>query len=515
MKNVVYSIVAGLVLFLVIYFGLPVIGFTPSLVFSIVVAFAIPCIADMCLRFEYEEGSVIGLISTVVEGIAIALLIIVGIVSLFSWKDLKVAMTKVDKTEVDAMVDLPSIEDVEGISLIDTASVKKLGDRIVGSETDIISQFELPTYYTQVVNGEIKKIAPFEYGGFFKAINNDYAPGYVIVDTSSNEAKIVRCNIVVAPSDVFSKDLNRVVWNAFPNEYRGEYSFQIDDEGNPYWVVTLLKPVHAWSGKVPYAVAIVDALTGIVTKYEGDEIPTWVDQVYSGDMISKMYNWYGTYINGFWNLSQKDETMTTDDFGYVCKDNTLYVYTGVTAKSSEESNLGFILGNTRSGEVSYYPVSGAEEYSAMSAAEGIVQNYGYEASFPSLVYVGSEPTYVTALKDANGLVKQYGLVSLKNYAVVAVGSTITEATKEYRKALVNAGTASSVVNTEDIVETTITIEEVTFIVVDGNTVTYIESNNKIYKKTFEENDLLLNVGDSYTVKYDKASESSLVIENLN
>lgn len=515
MKNIIYSIVAGLILFLAIYFGLPTIGFTPSLIFSIIAAFAIPGICDIWSRLDYEEGSVIGLISTIVEGLAIVVLIIVGLISLFAWEDLKVAMTKVDKTEAEAIVDLPTIENIEGISLMDTASAKKIGDRIVGSETDIISQFELPTYYTQVVNGEIKKIAPFEYGSFFKAMNNDYAPGYVIVDTSSNEAEIIRCEIVVAPSDVFSNDLNRVVWNALPNEYRGEYSFQVDDEGNPYWVVTLLKPVHVWGGKVPYAIAVVDACTGIVTKYEGEEIPTWVDQVYSGDMVSKMYNWYGNYINGFWNLSQKGETITTDDFGYVCKDNTLYVYTGVTAKSSEESNLGFILANTRTGEVSYYPVSGAEEYSAMSAAEGIVQNYGYEASFPSLVYVGSEPTYVTALKDANGLVKQYGMVSLKNYTVVAVGDTIAEATKEYRKALTNAGTASNVVNTEDIIETSITIDEVTFIVVDGNTVTYIESNGKIYKSSFVEEDLLLNVGDSYTVKYDKSEEDSLVIENLN
>ena len=94
-------------------------------------------------------------------------------------------------------------------------------------------------------------------------------------------------------------------------------------------------------------------------------------------------------------------------------DGDVWVYTGVTSVNADESNIGFVLMNLRTGESKYYNIAGAEEYSAMSSAEGQVQNLGYRASFPSLINIKNIPTYIMVLKDNAGLVKMYALVNVE------------------------------------------------------------------------------------------------------
>ena len=95
----------------------------------------------------------------------------------------------------------------------------------------------------------------------------------------------------------------------------------------------------------------------------------------------------------------------------------MWYFTGVTSVNEDESNIGFILTNARTGEYKFYPVIGAEEYSAMHAAEGEVQEKGYQASFPSLINVGGQATYIMVLKDSGGLVKLYALVNVEKYSM--------------------------------------------------------------------------------------------------
>lgn len=62
--------------------------------------------------------------------------------------------------------------------------------------------------------------------------------------------------------------------------------------------------------------------------------------------------------------------------------------------AADSSNLGFIMVNERTGEYKYFAVSSANEQSAMNAAEGEVQQYGYQASFPTLINVDNELAYI-------------------------------------------------------------------------------------------------------------------------
>ena len=194
---------------------------------------------------------------------------------------------------------------------------------------------------------------------------------------------------------------------------------------------------------------------------------------------------------------------TTDDFGYIMIDDDVWFFTGVTSVSNDESNIGFIITNARTGEYRYYPVVGAEEYSAMGAAEGEVQEKGYVASFPSLINVSGEATYIMVLKDENGLVKLYALVNVENYGIVATGNTQTEAKAAYVALLKQAGKIDNTVPdtpAEDTLTDTVTVSKVRLATVEGNTVVYVTAEDGVvYKGTLSADETLILLDEGMTV----------------
>lgn len=456
----------------------------------------------------------------IVVGISVAVCAVGMLVSVQIFRA-KAYVTRITVEEGDFDTDVPTLSDIKKIPLMDTASATILGDRVVGSLTDLVSQYDVSDTYTTIYyKGRVVKVAPLEYDGFFKYFNNkkDGVPGYVLVDTETNEAEFVRLEkgMNYSPSGYFSKDLMRAFRMKYPTKVFGDYSFQIDENGVPYWVISCMS-FHTFFGcTVPEEAILMNAITGEMELYSMSEIPEWVDYVYSGDEICDLYNSYGSLQKGFINsvIGQKGCTMTTDDFGYVAMNDDIYVYTGITSIVSDKSNLGFLLVNSRTGDFRYYEQEGAEEHSAMDAAEGVVQNYGYTASFPALININGEPTYAMALKDSKGLVKQYAMVNVKNYTIVAVGDTMSETLKNYRNSMGSAGQGIDIKLDVDYNERKITIEDIQFINTNSGTVVYIKSDNKVYKQYFEENEslILLNTGDKITVQYDASEEENDIIE---
>jgi len=284
----------------------------------------------------------------------------------------------------------------------------------------------------------------------------------------------------------------------------GTVFFEIDDEGHPYWIASIMKPNAGWFGAYDVSgVLVMDACTGEAVRYALGEIPAWIDIVYNGNLICQKYDWYGMLKNGYFNsvLSQTGCTVTTDDFGYKIIGDDVYVYTGVTSVSNDEANVGFIMVNSRTGEYTYYTVPGAEEYSAMAAAEGSVQQYRYTASFPSLINVDGEATYIMVLKDANGIVKMYSMVNVTNYNIVVTSETQSEVFQKYKARLAAAGIEDTA-DPDSIIEETIIVDEILYIPTDGNTTAYIRSaSGDVYKTAFDEALLLVGHGDSLTVTY--------------
>lgn len=510
MKNFKENLIANLITFgvaaailVICYLICPwAIMFNVGNMLGLAVAIGIGWFVSMAYRSAVECRIGVTPISAIALLVAASLILGVASGAMINAGVFASAANIIEKTEEDVKTDLPTIDDIKQISLMDTASAKKLGDRTLGAMKELVSQYEVSNnYYTIAFQGDIIKLSPLEYGGLAKVFNHESIPGYVTVDVHKSTAKYnqSKTGIVLSPSDICSQDLHRQVQNAFPNVMLGNYTFQIDDERNEFWVYQTMTYNTLMGCKVPNGCIVVTVDGSSMIQYSIEDAPEWVDLIFDGDYIAKMYNWHGRYLNGWWNLAKEGQTMVTDDFGYIVINNTLYVYTGVTSVGRDESNIGFILCNTRNGEMFYYPLAGAEEYSAMSAAEGIVQNFGYKASFPSIVMVEDVATYVMVLKDDNGLVKNYAMVNYENYAIAVVGKTLEECQEQYAKAL---ATDTSVVDESKISSKEIVIKDIVYIVNGGETTVYVYAEDgEVFRTAFDEFWLLQVAGNTVTVKY--------------
>lgn len=448
----------------------------------------------------------------VLFGVCFGVLVIGGIVSSKLVMASKYA-GMIEIQEGNFETDVPESENISNIALMDTDSARIIGERAIGSLSDVVSQYQVSdTYSTIDYNGIPMKVAPLEYAGFFKYMNNRDAgiPGYVLVDPVRNEASYVKLDKAMkySPSACFGQNLQRHVQLAYPTyEFNGFY-FELDNEGNPYYICPVLQAnAGLFGAKDVKGIVICNPCTGDCEYMAVDNIPNWVDRVYDGELACQKYNWYGMLSGGYWNsvIGNKGCKITTDDYGYKVMDGDVWVYTGVTSVNGDQSNIGFVLMNSRTAESKYFAIAGAEEHSAMSSAEGQVQNLGYTASFPSLINIGNIPTYILVLKDNAGLVKMYALVNVEKYSIVATGTTQKEALANYRKLLSeNEITVAGNELAGDTPSRRITVEKIRYITVEGETYVYITAKDRsVYKQSFADNEnlIFLEEGDVITVHY--------------
>ena len=323
-------------------------------------------------------------------------------------------------TDSDFSVDLAESVGTDSIALMDTASAQMLGDREIGALSDVVSQFDVSYDYTQIdYQGKPIKVSALEYAGFFKWLNNkaNGVKGYVTVNPVTMSASFQSSEgMKYVPSAFFSEDAYRYLWSKYPTLLLDNLHFEIDESGKPYYVASIVeKTIGLFGGKTISGCLVLDPVSGEINKYKVEDIPKWVDVVFYGDLICEQYNWYGMFRNGYLNsiFAKKDcKQVTTyytsdeeamdeapvSDYGYVAKDGDIWIYTGVTSVNGDSSNIGFFLANERTGESRYYSIAGADEKSAMTAAEGEVQEKGYQASFPSLINIEGHPPILWFLR---------------------------------------------------------------------------------------------------------------------
>lgn len=428
--------------------------------------------------------------------------------------------------------DLAETLNTDSIALMDTQSAQMLGDREIGSLSNVVSQYDVADDYTQIdYNGTPKKVAALRYAGFFKWKNNhrEGIPGYVVVDPVSMSASYQECEegMIYVPSAYLREDAARYIWKHFKTEIFGNLHFEIDESGKPFYVASVYeKTISLFGGETVKGAIVLNPVNGDIQYYALEDIPKWVDVAYSGDLICTQYNWYGELQNGFINSvfgkkgckrvttytasEEEDEDATpVSDYGYVAKDGDIWIYTGITSVNGDSSNIGFLLANERTGEAHYYNIAGADEKSAMAAAEGEVQEKRYQASFPSLINVDGEPTYIMVLKDASGLVKLYAAVNVEQYNLVATASTQKECIEKYRT-FIGTSELPAAENGEEqqqdvqeekpepTGEADVEIADIKYIDINGNTYIYlITRDSSLYRAKASEHEemLLLKNGD--------------------
>ena len=448
--------------------------------------------------------------------IAVALVAVAIVGGIVGWQVIRAGAYR-DLLTVETGDFATEVEEIsyDQIPMLDKDSAEKLGNRKLGELSDMVSQFEVAEEYTQInYKGRPVRVTPLRYGDWIKWFNNRSRglPAYLIIDMVTQNVEVVRLEqgIRYTTAEHFGPNRYRYLQLHYPTYIFDKPAFEIDEEGNPYWVCPRIrKTIGLFGGTDIDGAVLVNAVSGESQYYE--DVPTWVDRLYSSDIIMDQYDYYGQFHNGFLNayFGQRDVTLTTDGWNYIAINDDVYMYTGVTSVTSDQSNIGFILTNQRTKETRFYPCAGATETSAKSSAQSQVQQMRYSATFPLLLNIADQPTYFMALKGEDGLVKMYAMVNVQQYNIVETGQTVAQCEENYRKTLLNNGIidradAEVPAEEQELWETKGTIAEIRSAVIEGTSVYYLrfegESGFSVYVSAAQVPEApLLNVGDTVTV----------------
>ena len=444
-------------------------------------------------------------------GILMVLLIAVGLIgALVSMPIFRAAAYRdlLTVADGDFAADITQIS-FDKIPTLDRSSAEYLGDRQMGTLSDMVSQFEYSNDSTQInYQGRPVRVAPIDYADLIKWFTNrgEGLPAYVLVDMVTQEASVVRLpdGMKYSFSEPLGRNILRHLRFRYPTYLFDTPQFEIDEEGTPYWIAPrVVKTIGLFGGTDIQGAVLVNAVTGECRYYDIADVPSWVDNVYTPDLIMEQYDYHGTLVNGFLNsiLGQRDVTVTTEGYNYIAMNDDVYVYTGVTSANADQSNLGFLLSNQRTKETRFYDAPGATEYAAMGSAEGEVQDLKYTATFPLLLNIAGEPTYFIPLKDQANLVKSYAMVNVARYDVVAVAGSVSQCEQVYIDMLSGRG----IVDEEVLPETQISgvVDDLRSAVLDGSTYYFVrlEGGEVYYAVSASENPVavLLDVGDQVTI----------------
>ena len=152
------------------------------------------------------------------------------------------------------------------------------------------------------------------------------------------------------PEAYFGDFLERhLYFNGYFNTGLTDYTFEIDDDGVPYWVVTKYKKTIGFYGDNADGVVVVNTETGKCTEYTIDQAPTWIDRIQPDKFVEEQLNDWGNFVKGFWNFSNENKLQVTQKLSLVYgEDNRSYWYTGLTSVGADEATVGFVLVDTRS-----------------------------------------------------------------------------------------------------------------------------------------------------------------------
>jgi len=531
LRTAVITILFALVSF---YFTLPALNLrSPSfyswlleiavvyVVASLIGTLSISDLKNRTVDFKFiKTNGKIGII------IAVLTLVILGVGQVISHQFFNASayqkLMTVENREFSEDISQISMNDVP---IVDRDSALQLGNRKMGELVNLISQFEVDesSYsYTQInYKGVPTRVAPLRYGNIIKWFNNQSSgiPGYISVDMTNQDVTLVQREqgIKYSPGEYFFRDLDRYLRFKYPTKIFEDYSFEVDDEGTPYWICPVIKyTIGLFGGRDVAGVVMLNASTGESEYYDIAEVPGWVDRAYSADIIVEQINYWGKYKNGYINtiFGQKDVCVTSGGYNYLAIDDDVWLYTGLTSVGNDASNIGLVLVNMRTKESHYYIASGATEYSAMASAEGQVQNLAYTATFPVLLNIGGQPTYLVSLKDNAGLVKKFAFVNVEKYQQVAIGDTLNDAYTVYTKQLSDA----QIIDVDTLKEVTGKVTSISSAVKDGNTYFYVQvsGSSKIFIASIQLSDVLavLEPDDQITIGYVDSEDDFIIMNSI-
>lgn len=418
----------------------------------------------------------------------------------------------------------------ENIRVVDEQVAQRLGDKVMGEKASLGSQTYLGKFHIQKVKDKLYWVAPLLHSGFLKWLTNkEGTPGYVMVSaTNERDVKLVQevngkqVNLKYQTAAFAFDDLHRhVYFNGYMTKGLADFTFEIDDEGNPFWVITQYEKTIGFLGKDAVGVVVVNAQNGEIQNYSVADAPLWIDRIQPEDFIETQLDDWGEFVHGYFNFANEDKLITTPGMSLVYgEDDRSYWYTGLTSVGADEGTVGFVLVDTRTKEAKWYRQTGATEYAAQRSAEGKVQEKGYYSSFPITYNINGVPTYVMSLKDNSGLIKMMALVSVQDYTIVGAADNLQEALREYKSSLNSVGNSIRPTSESKLNEIKGRVLRVAEDVNGGTTFYYLLLKNEPSKLFVASSSVsqelpITQAGDSVTVYYDEARQSVVDIMSFD
>lgn len=392
--------------------------------------------------FSFSARQKFPKLSAVIIAVPWILIVVVMILCsvFFQWKAYRDQLGEPEIKKFDNEV---QAIDVAQIPIVDENLALQLAQKKLGERPALGSQVALYSATIQMVDGELVWVVPLYHSGFFKWLTNlSGTPGYIVVSaTNTNDVRYVEgYKIKYHPGSYLLFDITRKV-RFGPGLMTGitDYSFELDDEGQPYWAISTYKNSRGFSLPEADGIILLNATTGQMDRYGMDEVPEWVDRVQPEDFVLTQIANRGNYVHGIFNFANKDKYRPSEGHNIVYNNGRCYLFTGLTSVGSDDSAIGFIMVDMVTKEPIMYEMSGATEEAAQRSAEGRVQDLKYRATFPIILNIDSQPTYFMTLKDNIGLIKQYAFVSITNYSTVGTGESVSAAMRDYENKLRSDG----------------------------------------------------------------------------
>lgn len=391
----------------------------------------------------------------------------------------------------------------------------RLGD--YGSQFDIdVDNFTLISI-NRNGKSELVRIAPIDYSNVFVAMSRKSVGsiGYIEVNVVTKEAKLVEVEggIKYSPKAILNNDLDRHIRFHYPTEMYDDKYFEIDDEGNPYWVIpTIKKEIGVISGKTNKGVIIVNPVNGDIKRYDIGSEPSWVDRATNDKILEKQATNALTYKNGFFNskFAKKEVFQLSDGYNYyINKGNTYYVSCITSPSEGDQTSIGFVTINLKNGEATKYSIYGITEMRAREIAmyDERIKAQQLDSTWPILINFQGVPTYFIVLKN-DVQDQKIVFLNVSDGSKVAMGSNIEEAKREYEKLLANSGIIDS--DDEDLtVEANVTrvrdLGNTKEFMIEGITDKYfvVDINLNLDAR-------FVSVGDNVSIKYKEYSNYNLV-----
>ena len=289
-----------------------------------------------------------------------------------------------------------------------------------------------------------------EHRGFWKWSKNKTTNGYCIVSAHDpskiyfiTEVNGKPLSLKYLRSGYFGTEIERYVrLNGYASRGLTDFSVELDNNGIPYWVITIYEPTIGMMGDEATGALIVDMQTGEIKEYSINDAPQWVDLIQPKEFVYEQINDWGRFQKGWFNavFTESGLHQATPGMSLVYSDGRSYWYTGIQSKGADESSSGFMLIDTRTKECKKYSISGINEVAAKSviaAQSEWVRMSKLTPNDPVLYNVHGIPTYYMTLTGDGTKNAGYAFVSLKNELHFAAASTPQKALQQYLNVIQN------------------------------------------------------------------------------